>query len=283
MAHQFSTKYFDVEFDGDYYGFRYYIAPLGRWSNRDPIAEKGGENLYRMARNQAVSSIDLLGLEDINIRIILGPDIPSTPGQAGGGSVHAVYQGRRGIEPQLAGFNAAFEKATGKKCNLNIHWVESSATFPMTLENLKKSLEAKPAGEVTYLFFHGERTKPGHGPGNPTGLVLVDHQVAGNPRLAIGAIVPLSEIFPEGLKDKVPDEVGLSCCYPKQLPIEDVKITKVVKIGPDRDVRLPGFSVLGPTPLGDNTNHLVNYLVHKCCQKLKIDIPDEFGRNPFDK
>ena len=47
------------------YGFRYYSPEMGRWLNRDPIAEKGGLNLYGMCRNDAVNKWDYLGWADM--------------------------------------------------------------------------------------------------------------------------------------------------------------------------------------------------------------------------
>ncbi len=66
---RFSTKYFDAEIDyADttddglyYYGYRYYSPRLGRWANRDPIGERGGNNLYAFARNQPTLYVDALG------------------------------------------------------------------------------------------------------------------------------------------------------------------------------------------------------------------------------
>ena len=45
-----------------YYGYRYYSAELGRWINRDPIEERGGLNVYCFIGNNAVNSVDMLGL-----------------------------------------------------------------------------------------------------------------------------------------------------------------------------------------------------------------------------
>jgi|GEM_PF-4937252 len=44
-----------------YYGFRYYDPETGRWPSRDPIAERGGLNLYGMVGNDAVNHWDYLG------------------------------------------------------------------------------------------------------------------------------------------------------------------------------------------------------------------------------
>ena len=42
---------------------RYYNPETGRWINRDPIEEDGGENLYLGINNNPVSGIDYLGLK----------------------------------------------------------------------------------------------------------------------------------------------------------------------------------------------------------------------------
>lgn len=58
---RFSTKYHDDETGLYYYGYRYYSAELGRWLNRDPIAEQGGPNLYGFVGNDGINNIDKLG------------------------------------------------------------------------------------------------------------------------------------------------------------------------------------------------------------------------------
>ncbi|HEY5915662.1 MAG TPA: RHS repeat-associated core domain-containing protein [Verrucomicrobiae bacterium] len=55
---RFSTKYQDDETDLVYYGYRYCDASTGRWLNRDPIGEGGGQNLYASARNSHVVFLD---------------------------------------------------------------------------------------------------------------------------------------------------------------------------------------------------------------------------------
>jgi len=62
---RFSTKWHDAELSGNvliYYGYRYYSPRLGRWTNWDPIEEKGGINLYTLVMNDPVSMTDPLGL-----------------------------------------------------------------------------------------------------------------------------------------------------------------------------------------------------------------------------
>jgi RHS repeat-associated protein len=59
---RFSTKYFDGESGLYYYGYRYYLSELGRWSSRDPIGENGGVNLYGFVGNDAINYTDPFGL-----------------------------------------------------------------------------------------------------------------------------------------------------------------------------------------------------------------------------
>ena len=45
-----------------YYGFRFYVPPLGRFANRDPIGEQGGNNIYVFVGNEPVDRFDRFGL-----------------------------------------------------------------------------------------------------------------------------------------------------------------------------------------------------------------------------
>ena len=60
---RFSTKYQDNETGLLYYGHRYYQPQTGRWLSRDPIAERGGQNLYGFCLNNAVRFVDRDGRE----------------------------------------------------------------------------------------------------------------------------------------------------------------------------------------------------------------------------
>ena len=57
----FSTQYHDRETGMVGYKRRFYRPDLGRWLNRDPIEESGGENLYAFCDNNPVLYIDILG------------------------------------------------------------------------------------------------------------------------------------------------------------------------------------------------------------------------------
>lgn len=47
----------------DYYGYRYYIPWLQKWSNPDPAGEVEGLNLFKMALNNPATLVDLNGLQ----------------------------------------------------------------------------------------------------------------------------------------------------------------------------------------------------------------------------
>jgi hypothetical protein len=47
-----------------YYLYRYYDPSLQRWINRDPIAEAGGVNLYRICFANTINRCDFFGLSD---------------------------------------------------------------------------------------------------------------------------------------------------------------------------------------------------------------------------
>jgi RHS repeat-associated protein len=61
MQFRFSTKYTDGESGLVYYGYRFMDPEKGRWVNRDPIAERGGLNLFGMVGNDGVNYSDVLG------------------------------------------------------------------------------------------------------------------------------------------------------------------------------------------------------------------------------
>ena len=59
----FSTKILDHEVGLVAYQRRFYSPDLGRWLNRDPIEEDGGENLYAFCLNAPISVFDKVGTD----------------------------------------------------------------------------------------------------------------------------------------------------------------------------------------------------------------------------
>jgi RHS repeat-associated protein len=45
-----------------YYGYRYYLAELGRWISRDPIGRSGGLNVFGYVANSPLGQFDVFGL-----------------------------------------------------------------------------------------------------------------------------------------------------------------------------------------------------------------------------
>ena len=60
--YRFSTKTWDEKTGLYYYGHRFYSTQIGRWPNRDPLGEVGGQNLYAFVRNSPISHYDPVGL-----------------------------------------------------------------------------------------------------------------------------------------------------------------------------------------------------------------------------
>jgi len=72
FAFRFSSEYHDSETNLVYYNYRYYSPELGGWLNRDPIGERGGENLYGFVGNDGINKVDFNGLWIIEILEWLG-------------------------------------------------------------------------------------------------------------------------------------------------------------------------------------------------------------------
>ena len=60
--YRFSSKEFQINSGLEYYLYRFYDPNLQRWVNRDPIGERGGNNLYGFVKNDPQDAIDPRGL-----------------------------------------------------------------------------------------------------------------------------------------------------------------------------------------------------------------------------
>ncbi|MBI3868592.1 MAG: RHS repeat-associated core domain-containing protein [Verrucomicrobia bacterium] len=93
---RFSTKYQDDETEFIYYGYRYYNASTGRWPNRDPIGERGGNNLYCFVRNGPQGAVDTTGLAVYTIPMYWGMGMPYYQGDT-------IWEHLPYIPPNIAG------------------------------------------------------------------------------------------------------------------------------------------------------------------------------------
>jgi RHS repeat-associated protein len=63
----FSSEIHDSILGLQYYNYRHLNLLDGKWVNRDPIGEEGGDNIYAAMGNQPITRIDRLGLATLNI------------------------------------------------------------------------------------------------------------------------------------------------------------------------------------------------------------------------
>jgi RHS repeat-associated protein len=119
---RYSSKYLDRETGLYYYGHRYYDPNLGRFLNRDPIGEAGGENLYGFVGNNPANRLDYLGLAEPTVGMPEGsrPSYPTgpigrTPDMPGGEDFHQTGVDLRDSAvppPPMFGTNGANGEAT---------------------------------------------------------------------------------------------------------------------------------------------------------------------------
>lgn len=64
---RFSSEYADDPMGLVYYNYRHYEPTMGRWMQRDPIAEAGGVGLYVYVENQIRLALDWLGLAKLSL------------------------------------------------------------------------------------------------------------------------------------------------------------------------------------------------------------------------
>jgi RHS repeat-associated protein len=81
QPYRYSTKEYHAASGLYDYGYRFYSPSLGRWINRDPIAEQGGLNLYGFVANDPVNRQDADGLSPTTAPPAepppwLAPDLP---------------------------------------------------------------------------------------------------------------------------------------------------------------------------------------------------------------
>ena len=70
FTHRFSTKPWCSVTGLSEYEFRKYGPGMGRWANRDPIGEEGGEILCGFVGNDGLGFVDYLGLRDFTVVMV---------------------------------------------------------------------------------------------------------------------------------------------------------------------------------------------------------------------
>lgn len=150
------------------YGYRYYVAELGRWPNRDPLGEKGGVNLYGLLTNSALNHADFLGMEDFRSSLVAA----------------AVKRTQDKFSTSALARTTGILAATSKLAPLTGYDVQIDASLP-----------AGVAGE------YSRWRKTIYFPGSPTDAVVLhelvhvyNHQITG-----IGGLLANSRSLDEGM------------------------------------------------------------------------------------
>ena len=119
----FSTKYHDRETGMIGYQRRFYSPVLGRWLNRDPIEEDGGENLYMFCANGPCFVIDVEGLSFLNTflssiqvlgglgLVVAGSTLGAGTSWSGVGAVAGFGMVALGVDQALAGIRNLSNRA----------------------------------------------------------------------------------------------------------------------------------------------------------------------------
>jgi RHS repeat-associated protein len=97
FAYRFSTKPLNFSTGLYYYLYRWYDPVTGRWMSRDPIAERGGVNLYGFVGNDAIRRVDLLGLAPPGKGCPKPNKKPRPPKEKGGATAPPKPPGHKGF------------------------------------------------------------------------------------------------------------------------------------------------------------------------------------------
>jgi RHS repeat-associated protein len=82
VGYRFSSKEWNANAGLYYYLYRFYDPNLQRWSNHDPIQERGGANLYAFVINNPINIVDVFGYGPLSNPVI-PPSWPSGSGPGG--------------------------------------------------------------------------------------------------------------------------------------------------------------------------------------------------------
>ena len=121
----FSTQYHDRETGMVGYKRRFYRTDLGRWLNRDPIEEEGGENLYAFCANNPILYYDIIGMsfwDDLIdsakvavglCGIVSGTILGAATSWTGAGAVGGFAMVAIGVDQVMEGVHSIYSRVTG--------------------------------------------------------------------------------------------------------------------------------------------------------------------------
>jgi len=120
-AIRFSSKRFDDMHNIIDFGFRFFDPDLGRWLNRDPLAERESLNLYAFVQNNPMNQVDVLGLSSITIES-LGVHLPTAapPGFGEGDANGATRITKWLVKAKTRKCRKKDCRSTGKKFRVKI-------------------------------------------------------------------------------------------------------------------------------------------------------------------
>ena len=120
----------------------FYDPHIGRWINRDPVGEEGSDNLHNFISNNAVNSVDVLGLYQFG-------GLQATYGvNASGGEIGGRKQGATGGRLGIVKLDTEL-KDCNKKCCLKA--LDTKLTLKVYLPNVGDTLTGV-AGWSFYAF-----------------------------------------------------------------------------------------------------------------------------------
>jgi RHS repeat-associated protein len=117
-SYDWQTRFHGETRDGETgfynYGYRYYDPTTGRWINRDPIAEKGGLNLYGFVGNRPVGMVDVLGMVMVDGFVANQSWIDKSFNvKTQMGNIRRLWNRRFGDDMSLFRYNALFRSLEG--------------------------------------------------------------------------------------------------------------------------------------------------------------------------
>ena len=157
FAFRFSSEYHDSETGLVYYNYRYYSPELGRWINRDPIGEDGGNNLYGFVGNSPINFLDKLGLawkftfeRESDITMISNGTHMSIEGEVDG----EVLQGWNFQPKNFCGtYGKCERKAKVYNDGLDLTAYMGTKFKPFRKKYGKGASRLQPSGELRYKVF----------------------------------------------------------------------------------------------------------------------------------